>query len=261
MVLIAFLAVFIVMLVLWLIQLKSGNAGIVDIAWSYNFGIIAIVYYLYGSGFEPRKMLIAAMVVVWSLRLGMYLFMRVMGHYKEEDSRYKQLREEWKKNLDLKFFLFFQFQAVLNVILSIPFLLMVMNDRPGITVLEWAGLCIWIIAVTGEGIADYQLKLFKKNPANKGKVCDRGLWYYSRHPNYFFEWMIWIAYFVAALSSPYGWISIICPLLMSWFLFKVTGIPMTEEQAVRSKGQAYIDYQNSTSVFVPWFKKTTGRSF
>jgi steroid 5-alpha reductase family enzyme len=123
------------------------------------------------------------------------------------------------------------------------------------SVFEWLGAIVWLVALAGESIADSQLKSFKSRPVNKGKVCQIGLWRYSRHPNYFFEWLIWVAYFVFALASPFGSLSILCPLLMLYFLFKVTGIPATEEQAIRSKGEAYCNYQRSTSVFVPWFPK------
>ena len=100
-----------------------------------------------------------------------------------------------------------------------------------------------------------QLKQFKANPANKGRVCQAGLWNFSRHPNYFFEWLVWVAFFLFALGSPWGWVTIYCPALMLFFLLKVTGIPMTEELAVKTKGDAYREYQRTTSVFVPWFKK------
>ena len=107
----------------------------------------------------------------------------------------------------------------------------------------------------GEALADAQLKRFKKNAANKGKVCDVGLWNYSRHPNYFFESMIWVGYFLVALNADYGWIGILSPLTITLLLFRVTGIPLTEEQSIRSKGDAYKEYQRTTSMFVPWFKK------
>lgn len=251
---IAFIAVFLIMTFIWWLQKKQGNAGIVDIAWSYNFPIIAILYYLLGDGYGPRKLLITAMVLVWGIRLGTYLLIRVLGHFKEEDGRYKQLREDWKDNLQFKFFMFFQFQAVINLALSIPFLILCLNTDDSIKPLEMVGAAIWCISILGESIADAQLKRFKAKPANKGKVCQNGLWNYSRHPNYFFEWMIWVGYFITALSPPYGWAAIVCPIMMLWFLYKVTGIPMTEEQSIRSKGQAYIDYQQTTSPFIPWFK-------
>jgi steroid 5-alpha reductase family enzyme len=114
---------------------------------------------------------------------------------------------------------------------------------------------LWIISVMGEAIADQQLANFKRDPANKGKVCDTGLWGYSRHPNYFFEWLMWVSYFVFALESPYGYIAIISPAIILYLLLKVTGIPLTEEQSIRSKGEAFKKYQAKVSVFVPWFKK------
>ena len=115
-------------------------------------------------------------------------------------------------------------------------------------------MVIWLIAVGGESVADWQLKQFRGNPANKGKICQQGLWCYSRHPNYFFEWLVWVSFFVFALGAPWGWTSVFCPALMLFFLLRVTGIPMTEELSVRSKGEAYRQYQRTTSPFVPWFK-------
>ncbi len=132
---------------------------------------------------------------------------------------------------------------------------MMLNARPEIGIMEFGGAAIWLIAVIGESTADYQLKKFKADPANKGKICDRGLWYYSRHPNYFFEWLIWVAYFLFAAGAPGGWITIYCPLLMLLFLTKITGIPPTEAQSLKSRGDAYRDYQRRTSAFVPWFPR------
>jgi steroid 5-alpha reductase family enzyme len=153
------------------------------------------------------------------------------------------------------FFWFFQIQALSNVFLAIPFFIITINNDQQITILEWTGLAMWVIAFIGESVADWQLKEFKENPANKGEVCYVGLWNYSRHPNYFFEWLMWIAYFVFALASPYGYLAIISPLVILYLLLKVTGIPATEEQSIRSKGEKYKAYQKTTSVFVPWFKK------
>jgi steroid 5-alpha reductase family enzyme len=112
-----------------------------------------------------------------------------------------------------------------------------------------------MIAVGGEALADFQLHRFKADPANRGKTCRAGLWNYSRHPNYFFEWLVWCAYALYACASPGGWAGLACPLLMFYFLFRVTGIPLTEAQAVKTKGEDYLDYQRTTSVFVPWFHK------
>jgi steroid 5-alpha reductase family enzyme len=151
--------------------------------------------------------------------------------------------------------IFFELQAVLIVLLAIPFLVICLNDRPGISILEWLGVAIWFVAVVGEGVADWQLKQFRANLENKGKICELGLWNYSRHPNYFFEWLVWVGFFVFALGSPLGCATIYCPALMLFFLLRVTGIPLTEELSVKSKGDAYREYQRTTSAFVPWFKK------
>jgi steroid 5-alpha reductase family enzyme len=244
-----------VMAVVWWIAVRIGNAGIVDIAWSLNFSVLAGLYAILGQGYLPRRLLIAGMVALWSLRLGGYLYARVMGHHPVEDGRYQKLRREWAPSANRRFLLFFQIQAVLNVILSVPILIACANPEPGIHPLEWAGLAIWAIALVGETVADRQLHRFRNDPANEGRTCQIGLWHASRHPNYFFEWLIWVALFVFALASPQGIAVLYCPALMLFFLLRVTGIPMTEEQALKSRGDEYREYQRTTSIFVPWFRR------
>lgn len=245
----------VIMLLVWLWAHKIKNAGVVDIFWSYNFPVIAVILLLFAPGFETRKLLICGMVIVAGARLGTHLLIRITKQLNEEEGRYRQLRKEWAPNPDRKFFFFFQFQAISNVLLAIPFFIITLNTKAGLSALEYAGVTLWIISVLGEAIADSQLASFKKDPKNKGKVCAAGLWNYSRHPNYFFEWLMWVSYFVFALASPYGFIAIISPAIILYLLLKVTGIPATEEQAVRSKGGLYKKYQADTSVFIPWFKK------
>jgi steroid 5-alpha reductase family enzyme len=155
----------------------------------------------------------------------------------------------------MRFLLFFEFQALLCLVLAAPFYLAASNPAPEITGLEYAGIAIWLAAIAGESIADRQLAAFKRDPANKGKTCRIGLWNYSRHPNYFFEWLIWVAFALFALDSPNGWAGLISPALILYFLFKVTGIPATEAQALRSRGEDYRRYQQTTSAFVPWFPR------
>ena len=154
------------------------------------------------------------------------------------------------------FLVFFEMQALLVAIFSLPFLFAASNPAPGLNWIEITGLLVAALALGGEAIADRQMQRFKADPAHRGEVCQAGLWFYSRHPNYFFESMVWWGFFLAALGSPYGWISVLCPLFILYFLLKVTGIPLTEEYAVKSKGDAYREYQRTTSAFVPWFKKT-----
>ncbi|MDN3581665.1 DUF1295 domain-containing protein [Mucilaginibacter flavus] len=249
------LACCIIMVLVWLWAYKIKNAGVVDIFWSYNFPVIAIILFLLAPGYHDRKMLICAMVVIAGVRLGTHLATRIIRHLDEEEGRYQQLRKEWAPIAEKKFFFFFQFQAISNVLLAIPFFIVCLNTKEVLSPFEYAGFILWFISVTGEAIADRQLAFFKKDAANKGKICQTGLWYYSRHPNYFFEWLMWLSYFIFALGSPYGYLAIISPAIILYLLLKVTGIPATEEQSLRSKGAAFKAYQASTSVFVPWFKK------
>jgi steroid 5-alpha reductase family enzyme len=252
----ALLFAVILMAVIWWISVRIHNAGIVDIAWASGFAPVAILYGICTHGDPHRRGVVSAMAMLWSLRLGGYLYFRVMGHHPKEDRRYAKLREEWGVNVNNKMFWFFQMQAALMVVLSLPFLLACLNPAPSISWLEWAGVAVWVVALAGEGLSDHQLKNFKANPANAGRVCQAGLWACSRHPNYFFEWLIWVAFWLFALASPWGWVTIYCPALMLFFLLRVTGIPMTEELAVKTKGQEYIDYQKTTSAFVPWFRRS-----
>ncbi|MGQ0829636.1 MAG: DUF1295 domain-containing protein [Bacteroidota bacterium] len=253
--LISWAAVSFVMLIIWIWAYRIKNAGIVDIFWAFNFAIIAFIIWYMADGDTLRKNIVCALTFLWSLRLGIYLLIRVGSHLNEEEGRYKQLRAEWAPNPDLKFFVFFQMQALSNVFLAIPFFVIALNPDPHLSILEYTGAFLWFLAIIGEGISDWQLQHFKKDPANKGKVCQYGLWNYSRHPNYFFQLMIWISVLIFALVSPYGWLAVLSPLSIGYLIFKVTGIPMTEEQAVRSRGEAYKEYQRTTSVFVPWLKK------
>lgn len=248
------LACCIIMSAVWLWAKKIENAGVVDVFWSLNFPVIAIIIFFFGTGLPQRKLMICTMAVLAGIRLGAHLWSRVIGHLEEEEGRYKQLRKEWAPNADKKFFWFFQFQAISNVILAAPFFLIGLNADPQLHVLEYVGVGLWVIAVIGEGAADWQLQQFKKDPSSKGEVCEKGLWYYSRHPNYFFQSLLWIAYFVFATAATLGWIAVISPAIILYLLFNVTGIPATEEQSLRSRGEKYRKYQQTTSAFFPWFK-------
>ena len=241
------------MFVLWLIQLRTENAGIVDIGWTFAIGILAVLYAALGDGSAVHRWTLAVMVAIWSLRLGIHLAVRVIG--KAEDVRYHALREQWPTGTAWKFLLVFEAQALLDVLLSVPFLLTAFH-RPGrFSWPQFAGALIWFMAIAGESIADAQLGAFRHHPANHGRVCQKGLWNYSRHPNYFFEWLVWIGWALFAFTAPWGWLAFSAPLLMFLFLYRVTGIPATEAQSLRSKGAAYAEYQRTTSAFVPWFKR------
>lgn len=253
--LISLLACCFIMFLVWLWAKKIKNAGVVDVFWALNFPVITMITFFLSDGFETRKILICAMFLIAEVRLGFHLWQRVIGHINEEEGRYVQLRKEWGKDADRNFFFFFQFQAISNVLLAIPFFIITANRSAEISIIEYIAVAIWFIAFVGEMIADQQLAAFKRNPANKGKVCDNGLWAYSRHPNYFFEWVSWMAYFVFALASPFGILAIISPAIILYLLLKVTGVPNNEEQNLRSKPVAYKKYQETTSSFFPWLKK------
>jgi len=245
------------MVAVWVFAKRMDNAGIVDIWWSFGFAPVAVFCGIFGSGQPLRNGLIAAMVCAWSVRLGTHLYKRVMAHHPEEDPRYAELRIQFPKHTWLMFFGFFQLQAVLIALLSLPVALACADPDGTIGAFELAGVLVWLVALGGESVADAQLAFFRAQPANRGRVCEFGLWKYSRHPNYFFEWLVWVAYFVFALGSPWGWTGALSPLLMLYFLTCVTGIPPSEAHSLKSRGDAYRDYQRRTSAFIPWFPKTS----
>ncbi len=240
------------MLLVWVIARRIGNNGIVDAAWSFTFTPLVLVYALAVEGDRARTVLLVGMVLAWSLRLTIYLYRRVMALHPVEDTRYQDLREAWAGNLQLRFFVFFQAQAAIAVFFSVPHLLAASHPAP-LTTTDLVGAGVWAVGFIGEATADWQLARFKANPANKGRICDVGLWATSRHPNYFFEWLVWIGFALFAWSAPWGWLALSAPAAMLYLLLRVTGIPATEEAAVKRRGDAYREYQRTTSAFVPWF--------
>jgi steroid 5-alpha reductase family enzyme len=243
------------MLVLWLIHLRTGNAAIVDAGWAGGLALLGALYAALGGGYWLRSAAIGAMAAIWGLRLAIYLLAtRILGH--PEEGRYQELRRQWKTNIPFKFLLFYEFQALLCVVLSAPFLAAARNPDPRVSWLEWGAVALWTLAMAGEAAADAQLNKFKSDPWNRGRTCQAGLWRYSRHPNYFFEWLIWVAFALFGLASPGGYWGLVSPALILYFVLRVTGIPATEAQAIRTRGEEYRRYQRTTSAFVPWFRKT-----
>jgi steroid 5-alpha reductase family enzyme len=245
------------MFVLWLVQVVTRNAGYVDVGWAWGLGILAGIYAWLGPATGMPKWVLAAMVGCWALRLGTHLLVRTVGQ--PEEGRYQQLRSQWPTATNLKFLLFFWAQALLDCLLAVPFLLVAMEQAPAqqasaLGAAQIIGIALWLLAVAGESIADAQLARFKRT-AQHGSVCRAGLWNYSRHPNYFFEWLVWLAWAIFASTCSHGWLAFGSPVLMLFFLYRVTGIPATEAQAVRSKGDAYREYQRHVSAFVPWFPR------
>lgn len=228
------------------------NYSIVDVVWSYAFGLVTLWYAAAMPGWMPRRLAVAVVVVVWSARLGTHLAVRVRAHHPAEDGRYVTMRREWGAQLVSRMFRFYQMQGVSVVILATPFLVACANARRGFAPVEIIGFLIFLIGVAGETSADAQLARFKRNAENRGRVCDVGLWRYSRHPNYFFEWTIWVGFWLIACGAgPWGIATILAPLIILYLLLRVTGIPLSEAQSLQSRGNAYRRYQRITSVFVP----------
>jgi steroid 5-alpha reductase family enzyme len=208
-----------------------------------------------GSGAPWTRTALALLGGAWGLRLGLHLWHRVRGE--PEDGRYQNLRAHWQ-GAQWKFFAFFQFQAFLVVLFTLPFVAVASNPQTSGLWLPVAG-AIWLLSLVGESIADAQLADFRNNPANQGHTCRDGLWRYSRHPNYFFEWLHWFAYVVLAIGSPLVWLAWSGPVVMYVFLRWISGVPYTEAQALRSRGEDYRDYQRTTPMLIPWFPKRTAR--
>jgi steroid 5-alpha reductase family enzyme len=243
----------VIMLFFWAGYLITRNVNIVDIGWGVGFIAAALLSFIFGEGFLWRKVLILTIASVWALRLVHHLVKRFVPG--KDDPRYQVLLEKWPLNPypHLQVLALFALQGLLVAILSIPFILMSQNPVPFFCANEVFALLIWMVGLSGETAADYQLAQFKSHPDHTGQVCKEGLWHYSRHPNYFFEWIIWVGYAVMALSSPFGWLGMVSPFLILYLLLKVSGIPLAEAQALRSKGEAYREYQKTTSPFFPFF--------
>jgi steroid 5-alpha reductase family enzyme len=234
---------------LWLRQRAVRNATSVDAWWALGVGLHTAALAWRADGDAVRRSVIAVLVALWSLRLSGHLFFdRVLGG-KPEDGRYARFRRKWSQ---AAFFGLYMAQAALVVLLPMTFLGAFHNSKPFPSPADVAALCVWFAAVGGEALADRQLARFRADPANKGKTCRAGLWRYSRHPNYFFEWLLWCAYVPLSFGSRLFWPALLGPGLLLFLLLKVSGIPPTEEQALASRGDDYREYQRTTSAFFPW---------
>jgi steroid 5-alpha reductase family enzyme len=243
------------MLLGWFVQLRTRNAGIVDAIWALSMGASALFYATVASGSLIARLGVAMLGGAWAFRLCLHILARVLSE--SEDGRYRYLREYWRGS-QVKFFVFFQVQALLTALFSLPFYVVALNPKEGMTRWCYAGVAVWIIGIAGESIADMQLARHRHDPANRGRTCRSGLWRYSRHPNYFFEWLHWFAYVLLAIGLPLPiWaLSLLGPVLMLVSLCWLTGIPFVEAQALRSRGEDYREYQRTTSMLIPWFPKS-----
>lgn len=232
----------------WCVQLD--NFSPVDAFWAFGIGGCAAYFSIVGDAVPEKRILAGTLAAIWSLRLGGHLQARIRRHHPEEDSRYQKLRDVWEGRVNRSFFWFFQAQALSVLLLSLPFFL-ISRDGNGWGMWEWIGLVVTIGALIGETISDRQMDRFKEQNDDPKAVCREGLWKYSRHPNYFFEFVIWLGFFLLACGSAWGWVTIYAPACILFLLLRVTGIPPTEASAVKRKGDAYRRYQETTSPFIP----------
>jgi steroid 5-alpha reductase family enzyme len=247
-------ALSVLMALAWVVQQRSGNSGWVDTIWTFSLGFVGAGSALWPIADQPpnaRQWLVAALVAIWSVRLGSHIAVRTAGI--TDDPRYAAFAKEWGVDSPRKMFIFLQNQGLGSIPLVFAIFVASRFPSEALRLQDYFGALILFAGIAGEALADKQLKTFRLNPANKGKVCDIGLWRWSRHPNYFFEWFGWLAYPVIALSMNYPWsvATLLAPLFMYWILRHVTGVPPLEEQMLKSRGDSYRAYQASTSVFFP----------
>ncbi len=226
------------------------DMGTIDVAWTYGIALAAVTWLFLLDGYGPRMLTVALLAVIWSGRLGTYILRnRVLRG--PEDGRYRDLRAHWGDRQDRNFLLLFEFEALLVVLFALPLLGAMTAPADHWRWLDTLGVVIWLVAVGGESLADRQLSAFLSREENRGSTCRRGLWRYSRHPNYFFEWVHWWAYVAFAAGSPYFWMTLLGPVLMYVFLVHLTGIPHVERRARQNRSD-FAEYEQTTSRFFPW---------
>lgn len=245
------LIIFCYMSLVFLLSLVLKNNSIVDSAWGPGFIIIILVSMWYNNAYQPRNIVILILVLLWGVRITAHITARNWG--KPEDPRYAKWRKEWGNNVVLRSFLqVFMLQGFVLLIIAYP--LMLINSvvqNTSLNYLDFLGLGIWVIGYIFEVVGDYQLKCFLSDSANKGKIMKSGLWRYTRHPNYFGEAVMWWGIWLIALSVPYGFTTIISPLLITYLLLYVSGVPMAE--MFFENNVEFQQYKKETSAFFPWF--------
>jgi steroid 5-alpha reductase family enzyme len=255
----ALIANFLIFTAAWAFCVKIKNFSPVDAFWALCIGLTA-VFFIVTETPGTQSAIAGVLILAWSLRLGYHLSRRIAKHHPSEDSRYQKLREIWKGKVNFMFLLFFLGQALCVLLLALPFYLIAADPNPAYDLFPILGTGIVWIGLIGETIADRQMNAFKSSSPDPKSICRIGLWKYSRHPNYFFESVIWTGFFVFALGAPWGWTTIYAPAIITYLLLKVTGIPPTEASALLRKGDAYRQYQRTTSPFIPRFKFQVSKS-
>ena len=240
----------IAMIVAWRTALATERSGYIDAIWSLATGAACVIAALVPSGQPVRQALVAAMAAVWSLRLGLYLWRRAA---EADDPRYAALKRQWGPAAPRRLFLFLQGQALASAPLVLTAYVAAHTPRAAPDWRDLLGLCVFVVALAGEGLADRQMAYFRADPANRGRICDVGLWSWSRHPNYFCEWLLWVAYPLIAFGSGYpaGLAALAAPALMYWLLVHVSGVPPLEAHLRRSRPDAFARYSARVSLFWP----------
>jgi len=241
----------------WILSIALRNASIIDIFWGLGFVLLTWVYFLLADGYDGRSILISVLVSVWGLRLSIHIARRNRGQ--PEDRRYARMRENagaafwWRSYITV-----FLLQGALLWAISMPLLAAQNAISPdGFRIWDFLALVVWEIGFLFEAGGDWQLARFKSDPANVGKVMDRGLWRFTRHPNYFGDATMWWAFFIIAAHTTDGWITVFSPIIMTFLLMRVSGVTMLERDLKRSKS-GYAEYVGSTSSFVPWLPRRSG---
>ena len=229
-------------------------AAIADVGWALGLGLAAVMYAYTGTGDPLRRLLLGLCAGGWGFRLGFFL-LRDRVFSGQEDGRYTSLMNSWGANAERKLFRLFLAQSLFIVLFSLPFLPVVGSAVRPMTGWDMLAIVVFLTAVLGESLADRQLALWRTNPGNRGRTCRSGLWRYSRHPNYFFEWIHWWTYVFLAVGASWWYMTFLGPALMLFILYRVTGIPYTEAQALKSRGEDYAQYRETTSPFFPWFPR------
>jgi steroid 5-alpha reductase family enzyme len=244
----------VIMTAAWATQRAAGNSGWIDVFWTYGTGAVGVAAALwpFSVSHSPRQMLVAALVAIWAIRLGSYILRRVSTSH-EEDARYAKFKAEWGDKYQSKIYWLILPQAMITTIMMVSVEVAADRSLPGLDLRDYAGMAILVIAIAGESLADWQLSQFKKTNTKKGAICDVGLWGWSRHPNYFFEWFGWLAYPVIALNlaSPVSFLTLTAPAMMFVVLRFITGVPPLEDTMLASRGDAFRAYQHRTSAFIP----------
>jgi len=241
----------------WLAWRGTKNSGWIDTTWTFGLGAVgcagALAPWFASGALSARQAVVAALIVIWAVRLGLHIALRTAGI--KDDPRYGKMAAAWGAGASRQMFFLAQKQALVSIPLALSMVLAAWNPLPGLRLQDALGVLVLIAAIAGEGVADAQLRRFRADPANRAHVCDIGLWGWSRHPNYFFEWLGWLAYPLLAIDVGgvylWGWAALAGPVCMYWLLVHVSGIPPLEEHMLERRPEEFRAYQARTNAFFP----------